>query len=129
MKIANELDISSGKIVELVDEYRAKVAPLAEKWAEWKEGKDEVLAPQEEPKEEQPEKAQEPSQEELSAQIYVGLPAEEEAPQNEVQEDKDHGYSIKGEGASAPSLKKEGVIMNENSFPMAGYQALMKRKE
>jgi hypothetical protein len=41
MKIANELNISSGTIVELVDQYRAKVAPLAEKWKEWKDSQDE----------------------------------------------------------------------------------------
>ncbi|GIN74007.1 hypothetical protein J14TS2_44820 [Bacillus sp. J14TS2] len=36
-KLASELEISSGKIVEIVDEYRKRVAPLAQKWAEWKE--------------------------------------------------------------------------------------------
>ncbi|MEK1833258.1 hypothetical protein AAAC51_43255 [Priestia megaterium] len=41
MKIANELNISSGTIVELVDQYRTKVAPLAEKWKEWKDSQDE----------------------------------------------------------------------------------------
>ncbi|MES9792144.1 helix-turn-helix domain-containing protein [Priestia megaterium] len=41
MKIANELNISSGTIVELVDQYRAKVAPLAEKWKKWKDSQDE----------------------------------------------------------------------------------------
>jgi hypothetical protein len=41
MKIANELNISSGTIVELVDQYRAKVAPLAEKWKEWKDSQEE----------------------------------------------------------------------------------------
>ncbi|MEH7214759.1 helix-turn-helix domain-containing protein [Priestia megaterium] len=41
MKIANELNVSSGTIVELVDQYRAKVAPLAEKWKEWKDSQDE----------------------------------------------------------------------------------------
>lgn len=37
LKLANELDISSGKIVELVNEYRKRVAPLAIKWNEWRE--------------------------------------------------------------------------------------------
>lgn len=40
MKMASELGISSGKIVELVDEYRKRVAPLAMKWNEWRQGKD-----------------------------------------------------------------------------------------
>lgn len=41
-KLANELDISSGKIVEMMDDYRKRVAPLAVKWNEWNEknGKD-----------------------------------------------------------------------------------------
>jgi len=42
LKLANELDISSGKIIELVNEYRKRVAPLAIKWNEWrqKQGED-----------------------------------------------------------------------------------------
>ncbi|WP_420768737.1 2-methylcitrate dehydratase [Parageobacillus thermoglucosidasius] len=39
LKLANELGISSGKIVELVDEYRKRVAPLAIKWDEWRKKK------------------------------------------------------------------------------------------
>ncbi|KFN02464.1 hypothetical protein [Bacillus clarus] len=37
LKIANELDMSSGQIIEVIDEYRKRVAPLALKWHEWKE--------------------------------------------------------------------------------------------
>lgn len=40
MKMASELGISSGKIVELVDEYRKRVAPLAIKWNEWRKGQE-----------------------------------------------------------------------------------------
>lgn len=36
MKIASELNMSSGKIVDIVDEYRKRVAPLAKKWDEWR---------------------------------------------------------------------------------------------
>ena len=39
--ITNEINISSRTIVELVDQYRAKVAPLAEKWKECKNSQDE----------------------------------------------------------------------------------------
>ncbi|MDH6427237.1 MULTISPECIES: hypothetical protein [unclassified Paenibacillus] len=35
MKIASELGISSGKIVEKIDEYRKRVAPSAAAWHEW----------------------------------------------------------------------------------------------
>ncbi|MEN1936101.1 hypothetical protein AAIE21_10895 [Paenibacillus sp. 102] len=37
LKLANELDMSSGQIIEVIDEYRKRVAPLALKWHEWKE--------------------------------------------------------------------------------------------
>ncbi|MFT9848497.1 2-methylcitrate dehydratase [Aneurinibacillus sp. REN35] len=40
MKLASELDISSGKIVELIDEYRKRLAPLAAKWDEWRQEKE-----------------------------------------------------------------------------------------
>lgn len=36
-KMANELKISSGQIVDMMDEYRSKIAPLAEAWWNWKE--------------------------------------------------------------------------------------------
>ncbi|PFB38684.1 2-methylcitrate dehydratase [Bacillus thuringiensis] len=37
LKLANELNMSSGQIIETIDEYRKRVAPLAIKWNEWKE--------------------------------------------------------------------------------------------
>lgn len=37
LKIATELEMSSGKLVLLMDDYRKQVAPLAQKWWEWKE--------------------------------------------------------------------------------------------
>ncbi|UUZ93200.1 hypothetical protein LJK87_49905 [Paenibacillus sp. P25] len=40
-KLANEYGISSGKIVELIDEYRSRVAPLADKWDEWRKAREE----------------------------------------------------------------------------------------
>ncbi|SFD44541.1 2-methylcitrate dehydratase [Bacillus sp. UNCCL81] len=52
-KLANELGISSGKIVEFVDEYRKRVAASAVAWHEWKENQEtsstseEVVAPEE----------------------------------------------------------------------------------
>ncbi|VXB81320.1 conserved hypothetical protein [Bacillus altitudinis] len=36
-KLATELEMSSGAIVDLINDYRAAVAPLAEKWWDWKE--------------------------------------------------------------------------------------------
>ncbi|PEF60255.1 2-methylcitrate dehydratase [Bacillus cereus] len=37
LKLANELNMSSGQIIEVIDEYRKRVAQLAIKWHEWKE--------------------------------------------------------------------------------------------
>ncbi|PCK20290.1 hypothetical protein CEY02_14035 [Bacillus pumilus] len=36
-KLATELEMSSGTIVDLINDYRAAVAPLAEAWWDWKE--------------------------------------------------------------------------------------------
>ncbi|TYS31788.1 hypothetical protein [Bacillus pumilus] len=36
-KLATELEMSSGAIVDLINDYRSAVAPLAEKWWDWKE--------------------------------------------------------------------------------------------
>lgn len=36
-KLASELEMSSGAFVDLINDYRAAVAPLAEKWWDWKE--------------------------------------------------------------------------------------------
>ncbi|HEF1857351.1 TPA: 2-methylcitrate dehydratase [Bacillus cereus] len=50
LKLANELNMSSGQIIETIDEYRKRVAPLAIKWHEWKEQQPET---KEEPKSEE----------------------------------------------------------------------------
>jgi hypothetical protein len=76
MKIANELNISSGTIVELVDQYRAKVAPLAEKWKEWKDSQEEQT--------EMPAEAKKEVKEELD------LPTSEEASEEKIEESDDN---------------------------------------
>ncbi|MHA6484494.1 hypothetical protein ACX1C1_21590 [Paenibacillus sp. strain BS8-2] len=40
-RLANEYGLSSGKIVDLIDDYRSRVAPLAAKWDEWRQAKGE----------------------------------------------------------------------------------------
>lgn len=40
LRLASELGMSSGKIVEVIDEYRKRIAPLAQKWWEWKQGEE-----------------------------------------------------------------------------------------
>ncbi|KPV60747.1 hypothetical protein QJ48_04295 [Paenibacillus sp. A3] len=39
LKMATEAGMSSGLFVEKVDEYRKRIAPLAQKWDEWRKGK------------------------------------------------------------------------------------------
>lgn len=54
MRIASDYGMSSGKVSELLDEYRSRVAPLAAKWDEWRQNKDETESPKmETPGEEQ----------------------------------------------------------------------------
>ncbi|PFZ72894.1 2-methylcitrate dehydratase [Bacillus toyonensis] len=66
LKLANELDMSSGQIIEVIDEYRKRVAPLALKWHEWKEKQPETS---EQPKvEEKDEKEDEQKEEKKSEQ-------------------------------------------------------------
>ncbi|WP_326183636.1 hypothetical protein [Bacillus sonorensis] len=44
-KLAFELEVSSGKIVELMDQYLAEVAPLANAWWDWKQDQDAEAEP------------------------------------------------------------------------------------
>ncbi|MEI2338928.1 helix-turn-helix domain-containing protein [Priestia megaterium] len=76
MKIANELNISSGTIVELVDQYRAKVAPLAEKWKEWKDS--------------QGEQSETPAEAKKEAKEELDLSAPEEVPEEKIEESDDN---------------------------------------
>ncbi|MGG3278822.1 hypothetical protein [Paenibacillus solani] len=64
MKLASELNISSGKIVEDIDIYRKRVAPLAAKWDEWREGKIESAGniQQQEPKKIEADKSDSPEE-------------------------------------------------------------------
>jgi hypothetical protein len=47
LKIAGEEGIASGRVVDLIDEYRQSVAPLAAKWDEWRKAKGEQPDPEE----------------------------------------------------------------------------------
>ncbi|MEC3796964.1 hypothetical protein ABEY46_19385 [Bacillus velezensis] len=46
-KLANELEMSSGAIVDLINEYRKEVAPLAEAWWDWKQDQEAEAEPME----------------------------------------------------------------------------------
>lgn len=75
LKLASELNMSSGQIIEVIDEYRKRVAPLAIKWYEWKEKQPDVV--------EQP-KAEEKPKEETETEETV-VPEEEQV---QVEESK-----------------------------------------
>ncbi|WP_240421629.1 hypothetical protein [Paenibacillus periandrae] len=53
LKVATESGLSSGKAVELIDEYRSRVAPLAAAWDEWRKSKAEDSSEQDELDDEQ----------------------------------------------------------------------------
>ncbi|AYF06307.1 2-methylcitrate dehydratase [Bacillus mobilis] len=73
LKLASELNMSSGQIIEVIDEYRQRVAPLAIKWNEWKEKQPDVA--------EQPKAEEKPKEETETEETVV---TEEE----QVQEEK-----------------------------------------
>ncbi|MBF7154063.1 MULTISPECIES: 2-methylcitrate dehydratase [Bacillus] len=75
LKLANELKISNVKLIEMIDDYRARIAPMAIKWHEWKEKQPDVA--------EQP-KAEEKPKEETETEETV-VPEEEQVQEKESQ--------------------------------------------
>ena len=63
LKLASELNMSSGQIIEVIDEYRQRVAPLAIKWHEWKENQPDVA--------EQPKAEEKPKEETMAEEPVV----------------------------------------------------------
>ncbi|WP_426447615.1 2-methylcitrate dehydratase [Paenibacillus sp. S-38] len=39
LRLASDLNVSTGRLAEILDEYCGRVAPLAAKWNEWREGR------------------------------------------------------------------------------------------
>ncbi|MDM5267582.1 2-methylcitrate dehydratase [Bacillus wiedmannii] len=82
LKLANELKISNVKLIEMIDDYRARIAPMAIKWHEWKEKQPDVA---EQPKaEEKPKEETETEESESSEENEV---TDEEKPFDEKLED------------------------------------------
>lgn len=84
LKFANELGLSSGRVAEMFDEYRKRVAPLAVKWNEWRKSQPAVetkeaneQAENTKPVQEQ-QQAKEISQEDLEAFILSNKPSFED---------------------------------------------------
>lgn len=68
LKLANELKISNVKLIEMIDDYRARIAPMAIKWHEWKEKQPDVA--------EQP-KAEERPTEETDTEETIAIEEEQ----------------------------------------------------
>uniref|UniRef100_UPI000CD8B2BE 2-methylcitrate dehydratase n=2 Tax=Bacillaceae TaxID=186817 RepID=UPI000CD8B2BE len=75
LKLASELNMSSGQIIEVIDEYRKRVAPLAIKWHEWKE--------------KQPNAAEQPKAEEKPKEETV-VPEEKQVKEKESASSDEH---------------------------------------
>ncbi|MFE9078438.1 2-methylcitrate dehydratase [Bacillus mobilis] len=85
LKLANELKISNVKLIEMIDDYRARIAPMAIKWHEWKEKQPDV--------EEQPKAEEKPKEETETEETVV---TEEEQVQVEESESSD-GFEVSDE--------------------------------
>lgn len=96
MKIALDEGLSSGRLVEVVDEYRRRVAPLAAKWDEWRQGK---VKPTQEDKVETDEQPEQKTEEQQT---------EGQAGQQDQQEGTDTSSETdEGSGDQAPEIDKE----------------------
>ncbi|MDA1650996.1 2-methylcitrate dehydratase [Bacillus cereus group sp. TH160LC] len=78
LKLANELKISNVKLIEMIDDYRARIAPMAIKWHEWKEKQPDVA--------EQPKAEEKPKEETMAEEPAV---TEEEQVQEKESESSD----------------------------------------
>ncbi|MDA2452532.1 2-methylcitrate dehydratase [Bacillus cereus] len=88
LKLANELKISNVKLIEMIDDYRARIAPMAIKWHEWKEKQPDVAEQpkaEEKPKEET--ETEEPVQEQESQSSEGIEVTDEDKPFDETLED------------------------------------------
>ncbi|MFC9416906.1 2-methylcitrate dehydratase [Bacillus mobilis] len=85
LKLANELKISNVKLIEMIDDYRARIAPMAIKWHEWKEKQPDVA--------EQPKAEEKPKEETETEETVV---TEEEQVQVKESESSD-GFEVSDE--------------------------------
>ncbi|MDA2320266.1 2-methylcitrate dehydratase [Bacillus albus] len=78
LKLANELKISNVKLIDMIDNYRARIAPMAIKWHEWKEKQPDVA--------EQPKAEEKPKEE---TEIEETVVTEEEQAQGKESQSSD----------------------------------------
>ncbi|MFD2116369.1 hypothetical protein ACFSTH_08210 [Paenibacillus yanchengensis] len=91
LRLANEYGISSGKIVDLIDEYRESVAPLAAKWDEWRQdgGVAAEVVEQAEESEEIQEQTDSDKKEQIENDVGDDIVFEDGEQQEEVQSTED----------------------------------------
>lgn len=80
-KLATELEMSSGAVVDLINDYRAAVAPLAEAWWDWKEDQANEAEPL------QKENAEEAAEDEKGSEDSV--PDEYDLPKDDQKDEED----------------------------------------
>ncbi|MCH4566065.1 2-methylcitrate dehydratase [Bacillus sp. ES1-5] len=86
LKLANELKISNVKLIEMIDDYRARIAPMAIKWHEWKEKQPDVA---EQPKaEEKPKEETETDEPVVTEEEQVQRKELESSEENEVTDEE-----------------------------------------
>lgn len=149
MKIATELEMSSGKIVELVDQYRSRVAPMALKWDEWRKGKDKPKAANEKKEDKHAEQADTDAENKNSVspddeaannadqEGTEGSIPDPEQPSSEESEENDDGKTQEPEkqedaAASIDPEQVEAFILSGQApvfekFPF-DFQAVLQRK-
>ncbi|MCY7493223.1 hypothetical protein [Bacillus safensis] len=83
-KLATELEMSSGEIVDLINNYRAAVAPLAEKWWDWMQDQANEAEPLQKV---QKENAEEAAEDEKGSDDSV--PDENDLPKDDQKDEED----------------------------------------
>ncbi|KIL23753.1 hypothetical protein [Bacillus pumilus] len=83
-KLATELEMSSGEIVDLINNYRAAVAPLAEKWWDWMQDQANEAEPLQKV---QKENAEEAAEDEKGSEDSV--PDEYDLPKDDQKDEED----------------------------------------
>lgn len=109
MRIASDFGLSSGKVSELLDEYRSRVAPLAAKWKEWRQGK---TTPTPEAKQEGKPEEEKPEESSSQNETPEGKEGEETTPEGKTVTEHDAaGSSESSASASVDKEKLENYIL------------------
>ncbi len=116
IKLANEFGMSSGRIVDLIDDYRQEVAPLAAKWDEWRQAKGD------EPKETEDEQD---SDSEDDPNIEMNEEQEQVPSDSQENQDEDNSESTAAASGQDELTEWEQAIMTGENPESAGTTAPM----